>query len=128
MSGYVAAVWGWDEAFQRAYHDRVFNPGRWQIITADGADVGMLDVERRQDAIYLARIELLPGFQGRGIGTYIVGGLLDEAAENGKDLLLDVLAVNARAVAFYQRLGISEIAGCDVGEVKMSMRWRSPRP
>jgi hypothetical protein len=53
MGDYVTAVWGWDEQHQRDFHDGVFNPGRWEIITADGEDVGMLDVEHRPGEIYL---------------------------------------------------------------------------
>ena len=47
MSGYITAIWGWDEQRQRDAHTRKFNPGRWQIITADGTDIGMIDVEYR---------------------------------------------------------------------------------
>ena len=105
MGGYVAAIWGWDEQVQRGFHDRAFDPGRWQIITADGADVGMLDVEYRSGEIYLARIEVLPRYKGLGIGSRLVSGLAAEAREKGQDLVLEVLAVNHRAQALYQRLG-----------------------
>jgi hypothetical protein len=37
----------------RDFHARAFNPGRWQIITAGGAGIGMLDVEYRPAEIYL---------------------------------------------------------------------------
>jgi GNAT superfamily N-acetyltransferase len=74
----VAAVWGWDEGVQRDFHDRVFAPGRWQIITADGEDAGMLHVEHRPTETCLARIELHPDHQGRGIGTGLIRMLLRE--------------------------------------------------
>jgi hypothetical protein len=45
MGGYITVIWGWDEEVQRGFHARAFNPERWQIITAGGADVGMIDVE-----------------------------------------------------------------------------------
>ena len=66
MGDYVTAIWGWDEQVQRDFHARAFNPHRWQIITAGGTDIGMLDIEYRLAEIYLARIE--PGLHGdRGI-------------------------------------------------------------
>lgn len=65
----TTTIWSWDEQTQRDLHARAFNPGRWQIITKDGADIGMLDVEYRPDEIYLARIEIHPDHQGGGIGT-----------------------------------------------------------
>ena len=126
MGDYVAAIWGWDEQVQRGFHDRAFGPGRWQIITANGTDVGMLDVERRQGEIYLSRIEIDPGHQGRGYGTRLIGALIDEAAQRGQDLVLDVLAVNQRAQALYQRLGLTEVARHGDGDMKITMRSSRP--
>ncbi|WP_020666150.1 GNAT family N-acetyltransferase [Amycolatopsis nigrescens] len=126
MGDYVTATWGWDEHAQRDYHTRGFDPDHWQIITADGADVGMLNVEYRATEIYLARIEIHPDHQGRGIGTHLITALLSEADQRRGDLVLDVLAVNRRAYALYQRLGLQEIARHGDGNIKITMRY--PRP
>src|SRR6516165_4155946 len=107
MSGYITAIWGWDEQRQRDAHPRKFNPGRWQIITADGTDIGMIDVEYRPAEIYLSRIEILPDYQRRGIGTRLISALLDQARLKGQDLVLDVFTINHRARALYQRLGLT---------------------
>jgi len=122
MGEYITAIWGWDEQVQRAFHERAFNPRRWQIITAGQADVGMLDVEHRPGAIYLGRVELHPGHQGRGIGTRIISMLLAEAERKGQDLVLDVLTVNRRAQALYQRLGLTEVARHGDHDTKITMR------
>jgi ribosomal protein S18 acetylase RimI-like enzyme len=122
MSGYVAAIWGWDEEVQRGYHDRAFNPGRWQIISVDGANAGVIGVDYRPGEIYLSRIELLPGYQGRGIGARLVQELLNEAGRRGQELALDVLAVNQRARALYQRLGLREVGQHGQGGIKIAMR------
>jgi ribosomal protein S18 acetylase RimI-like enzyme len=122
MGDYVTAIWGWDEQFQRDFHAGVFNPGRWQIITADGEDVGMLDVEHRPGEIYLARIEILPSYQRRGIGTHLISALVQEAAQHGQDLVLDVLTVNHRAQSLYQRLGLTEVARHGDNNIKIAMR------
>ncbi len=122
MGDYVTAIWGWDEQRQREFHDRAFVPGRWQVITANGTDVGMLDVEYRPGEIYLSRIEIHPGYQGRGIGSRLVNMLLDEAGQGGQDLVLDVLTVNQRAYALYQRLGLQEVARHGDGNIKITMR------
>ena len=127
MGGYITAIWGWDEQRQRAYHDRSFSPGRWQIITADGAGIGMIDVERRPAEIYLGRIEIHPSHQGRGIGTRLITALVGEARRNGQDLALDVLAVNPRAQALYQRLGLTEVARHGDGNIRIRMRSSPPR-
>ena len=122
MGGYVTAIWGWDEQTQRDFHTLAFNPRRWQIITADGTDAGMLDIEHRPTEIYLARIEIHPDHQGHGIGTRLISALIDEATQNGQDLVLDVLTVNQRAQALYQRLGMKEVARHGDNNTKITMR------
>jgi ribosomal protein S18 acetylase RimI-like enzyme len=122
MGEYVTAIWGWDEQVQRAFHERGFNPRRWQIVTAGQADIGMLDVEYRPGEIYLARIEIHPGHQGQGIGTRIISALLQEAERKGQHLVLEVLTVNRRAQALYRRLGLTEVARHGDRGIKITMR------
>jgi GNAT superfamily N-acetyltransferase len=125
MGDYVAVLWGWDEQRQREHHARSFRPGRWQIITTGGTDIGMIDVEYRPAEIYLSRIEVHPSYQGRGIGTRLISALIDEARHKGQDLVLDVLTVNHRAQALYRRLGMTEVAR--PSDVKITMRSSPPR-
>ena len=122
MGGYITALWGWDEQVQRAFHERAFNPRRWQVVTAGRADIGILDVDYRPGEIYLSRIEIGPGHQGRGIGSRIIRALLEEAQRKGQDLVLDVLTVNRRARALYERLGLAEVARHGDRGAKVTMR------
>lgn len=122
MGEYITAIWGWDERVQRDFHTRGFDPHHWQIITADGSDVGMLAVEYRVSEIYLARIEVHPDHQGCGIGTQLITQLLNAARQQGQDLVLEVLAVNHRAYALYQRLGLREVARHGDDSSKITMR------
>ncbi|MGW2507437.1 GNAT family N-acetyltransferase [Streptomyces sp. NPDC001588] len=121
MGAYVTAIWGWDEQMQRDFHANVFTPDRWQIITADGADAGMLHVEHRPAEIYLARIELHPDHQGRGIGGRLIRSLLHQARQQGWELTLDVLVVNERAQALYRRLGLHEVTRYGENNIKIRM-------
>jgi ribosomal protein S18 acetylase RimI-like enzyme len=122
MGGYVSALWGWDEQVQREFHARAFTPGRWRIITAAGAVIGVLDVDYRTSEIFLSRIEIHPAYQGRGIGTRLISELLGQARQQGQDLVLEVLAVNHRAHALYQRLGLREVTRYGEGNIKIIMR------
>jgi ribosomal protein S18 acetylase RimI-like enzyme len=126
MGSYITAIWGWDEQVQRDFHARAFNPGRWQIITAGGADIGVLDIEHRPGEIYLSRIEICPDHQGHGIGARLIRALASEAAQNGQDLVLDVLTVNHRAQALYQRLGMKEVGRHGDGNIRITMRYARP--
>jgi GNAT superfamily N-acetyltransferase len=105
---YVAEVWGWDEADQREIHDRNFDPGRVQIITEGGVEIGRLDIDDADGEIFIRLIELMPSHQGRGIGGDLIRSLLNRAAADGKRTALNVLAVNRRAHALYVRLGFTE--------------------
>lgn len=128
MGAYITAIWGWDEQIQRDFHARAFTPDRWQIITADGTEVGMLDVEHRPTDIYLARIELHPDHQGRGIGSQLIRSLLHQARQQGQDLTLDVLVVNQRAQALYRRLGLHEVTRHGENDIKIRMSTEPPQP
>ena len=122
MGEYVTAIGGWDEQRQRDHHARGFDPEHWQIITADGTDIGMLNVEHRPTEIYLSRIEIHPDYQGHGIGTQLIRALIDQARQRGQDLVLDVLTVNHRAEALYRRLGMTEVARHGDNNIRITMR------
>src|ERR1700754_1993641 len=94
---YVTEIWGWDEKDQRAIHSRDFKLGRVQIVTANGVDVGRLDVDYGDEEIFLLLIALLPSHRGQGLGSRLIRTVLDRAAAEGKPLVLNVLEVNRRA-------------------------------
>ena len=76
----------------------------------------------RPAEIYLSRIEIHPDHQSRGIGTRLISALIAEARQQGQDLVLDVLTVNRRAQALYQRLGMTVRARHGDNNVKITMR------
>ncbi|MEU5688327.1 GNAT family N-acetyltransferase [Streptomyces venezuelae] len=128
MGDHITSIWSWDEGTQRGFHASAFTPDRWQIVTADGTDVGMLHVEHRPTEIYLARIEIHPDHQGSGIGSLLIRGLLHQARRQGQDLALDVLVVNERARALYQRLGLHEEFRHGENNIKIRMTTKPSGP
>jgi len=107
LQEYIAATWGWQEEWQREYFDRKWNPQKRQVIVVNGRDAGVLVVENRQGEHYLGLIELLPEFQGQGVGTAVLADFLLEAQVKGLPATLHVLKTNGRARQFYERLGFT---------------------
>jgi ribosomal protein S18 acetylase RimI-like enzyme len=122
MGGYVTAVWGWDDAVQRRYFDRGWDPSITRIVTRHGQGIGILKLEERADAVYLALIEIHPDFQGRGIGGMLLREIIADADRCRRPVELDVLHVNTRAQELYRRLGFTERYRHGDHDIKVRMR------
>jgi ribosomal protein S18 acetylase RimI-like enzyme len=120
LGPYVDKIWGWDDDQQRAYLTEHLVLDRVRVIVVDGADAGRLDVEERDDEVFLGLIELAPEYQGRGIGSRLIRELVDHA--DSKLVTLSVLGVNDRAQRLYRRLGFTEVSRDGVApEVRIRM-------
>ena len=107
---YVEQVWGWDDTCQRQLHDKRFGSQDVRIIRFGESDVGFLATSHGTHVLKVNQLFILPEFQGRGIGSACMTGMMDEAEIERKSVVLQVLKVNARGIAFYRRLGFS-VAG-----------------
>ena len=108
MQDSVIKTWGeWDETFQKKFISDKFKPERYQIITHNHNDIGVVAIINQQDKIRLDEIQLLPQYQGQGIGTHIIKTLIQQAAQSNKPLHLQVLKVNTKAKKLYQNLGFN---------------------
>jgi ribosomal protein S18 acetylase RimI-like enzyme len=108
------------DAQHRHYTER-YTEATFRIILADGAPAGRLYVARWPDEIRIMDIGLLPEYRGRGIGSFLLGGLLDEARTAQKRVSIHVERFNP-ALRLYQRLGFREVA--DRG-VYLLLEWSS---
>jgi len=79
------------------------------VVLHDGERIGLF--KARQDATpwLISQIQLLPGWQGRGIGTELVSRFVAEARAHGEAVELGVLKINP-ARRMYERLGFKVIA------------------
>jgi GNAT superfamily N-acetyltransferase len=102
---YLEKASGWNEEEQRKLHQRRFAEHDFRIIQLSGVDVGILAMSRQPDCINLHQMFILPEYQGRGIGEAYMKILIKGAAVPQVPIRLQVLKVNPRAFAFYQRMG-----------------------
>jgi len=94
---------------QDAYYREHYHPATFDVIEVDGEPTGRLYVARWEEEIRIIDVALLPEHRGRGIGTTLIRGLLDEAAATGKRLSTHVESHNP-ARRLYERLGFEEVA------------------
>jgi ribosomal protein S18 acetylase RimI-like enzyme len=104
---YVEQIWGWNEAEQRRLHERRFAAQEFRVIRLGGTDVGTMGVVVAPDCLRLNGLFILPEYQGRGIGRRCMALLMEEARQLGLPVRLQVLKINQRALAFYERLGFT---------------------
>lgn len=107
-------------AFQHRYMKVAFARPRSETVTliaeaADGARLGYVHAEASTDSVtlepcgYVTVLALTEAAEGQGIADRLMTGVEDWAREMGFRLLgLDVFVNNARARAFYRRLGYQE--------------------
>ncbi len=104
---YVEQVWDWDDNYQREIHDRRFAAQDIRIIQFHGIDVGFLAMSSTSDALKVNQLFILPEYQGRGIGSACMRHIVDDVNLEQKPVVLQVLKVNTRGIAFYKRLGFT---------------------
>ena len=106
---YVEQIWGWDEIYQKELHNRRFASQDLRIIQFNGTDVGFLSTSSTPDTLKVDQIYILPEYQGRRIGAACMRGIIDDANQEQKSVTLQVLKINTRATAFYQKLGFTTV-------------------
>lgn len=78
---------------------------RHMTVTEDGESIGRLSIARNGNVLHLIEIALLPERQNRGIGSFLMRQLENEAGDDtGAGIRLYVFR-SSRAVRFYQRMG-----------------------
>jgi ribosomal-protein-alanine N-acetyltransferase len=92
--------------------DELSQPETRRYLVAEAGDgivgyAGLMCIEPIAD---VQTIAVVPGYEGRGIGTTLLTQLIDEARHRGAaDVLLEVRADNPRAQQLYVRFGFEQI-------------------
>lgn len=89
------------------------------IILHDGQPIGRMLIDRSEEAIHLVDIALLPDYRNHGVGSELVGRLLDEGASQERPVVLSVYNSNP-AIHLYQRLGFKKV---NEESLYWQMRW-----
>ena len=110
MGEVIEETWGWDEEWQRRDFERRFSEYLASVIESGGRPIGGLLLEPRPDSIYIHEIQVLPEWQGQGVGTAVVRQIIEQAVSRGASVTLSVVQANPRARQLYERLGFEVTA------------------
>ena len=66
-----------------------------------------MSVAIRPDCVFVNEIYVLPEHQGQGVGRKCMLMVMERGSSLGLPVRLQVMKVNPRAVAFYERLGFT---------------------
>ena len=126
----------WADGVKRAFVEQQFGaqdahyrgnyPGATlDVIEVEGRRAGRLYVHPGPSDIRIMDIALMPEFRGRGIGTSLLRGLIEQADASGRKLSIHV-EVNNPARSLYDRLGFSPVG--EHGVYLLMERPSRPRP
>jgi GNAT superfamily N-acetyltransferase len=69
----------WDETQQDVFFANDWNGGTFEVIEFDGVPCGYVCIEDRADDVHVRELDIDPAFQGLGIGTAVLGDVIDLA-------------------------------------------------
>jgi GNAT superfamily N-acetyltransferase len=95
---------GWDERREFEKFRRQFKPEQTQIILADGAQVGWIQLEEKPETLEVLGIFITGSHQKHGIGMHIMKSILNWARAQNKAVLFNSARIN-RSKKLFERLG-----------------------
>jgi GNAT superfamily N-acetyltransferase len=110
----IESMFGWDEKSQDHYADIDFNSRNPHIIQYEEKPVGVLGWQEKQDHIWFGPIFVLPQFQNKGIGSFLVKQFIENAEAKNIALRLQTLRMNERAKKLYERLGFIVLSSNEI--------------
>ena len=105
LGEYVSQTWGWDEDWQLKYHRQDFNTDILQIIEVNSKPAGSLEVYTENNHIVVSGLYIIDKYQNLQIGSRIRSSIIKDASLIPANVKLQVLKVNHKAKAFYERIG-----------------------
>ena len=104
---------------QHSHYQKHYPNSDFNIILFDNEQIGRLYVDRGEKDMLLIDIALLPEYQKKGIGLFLMKDLINEAKEKNQPIFLHVEKFNP-ALNFYHKLGFEII---EDKEVYLYMKW-----
>jgi ribosomal protein S18 acetylase RimI-like enzyme len=104
---------------QDRHYQQAFAGAQFSLLVVSGEAIGRLYIWREAAGLRIIDLALLPEWRGRGIGSRLLRGLLEEAAANRQRVVIHVEANNP-ARRLYDRLGFRAVSN---NGVYRQMEW-----
>jgi ribosomal protein S18 acetylase RimI-like enzyme len=91
---------------QHSHYHEQYPDADYKVILREGEPVGRLYVLRERDLIRMMDITVLPEYRNSGIGSELIRGVLNEAAESGRNVQIYVETFNP-SLALFKKMGFS---------------------
>lgn len=124
MEPLLSALGAWNPAESASAFAGYFNADEIEIVSANGEDVGWIQVSENDQAFCLDQIHLVEWVRGKGIGEKLIRRVINAAFEKGKFTTLSLVRGN-RSIALYRRLGFRLVAE---DKIKFHMQCDNPLP
>ena len=108
LGPHVAKQWGWDDTVQRRFHQEHWNERELLAIQLGGIDVGTVWIKKFEDHWRFGEFFILPEYQNKGIGSYILSKVIADAEQTPLPIRLEYLKWNPVA-SLYERKGFHRI-------------------
>jgi GNAT superfamily N-acetyltransferase len=98
----------WNRAEQDTYFESTWSKYNSEIILWNENPSGYWSVESRQNEIHLHQFLILPEYQGRKIGSYLLNRLIDQSSEANIPIRLQAFR-ESEARKLYTRMGFKPV-------------------
>ena len=105
LQSYVDKTWGWNEEFQRKYHEKHFNIKNLQIIEVEDRPIGSIKIIGIGNHLFISEIYIMQKYQSKKIGSTIIMNIIEDSKSKKKTIKLNVLKANEGAKELYESLG-----------------------
>lgn len=110
----IESMFGWDKTRQDEFANHEFDTRNPHIVFHRNDRCGVLGWCDEGEAIRFGPLFILPEFQGRGIGSFLIDIFVEKAKEESKRLYLQTLQRNLRAKKLYESKGFVVTSSSDI--------------
>jgi ribosomal protein S18 acetylase RimI-like enzyme len=97
----------WDDEVEMEFLQSSIKEYDYKIISLKNLNIGCLSWVEFTECIFINELQILPEYQNNGIGTKILHELIEFAKHRHKNVKLEVLRTNLKAITLYKRLNFN---------------------